>query len=74
MVRRAGILSDFRELEQRRSGVRVASHCIDARQNGARIIVADRLDLCGGDHAIVPRSQRGKTRQVEQYVAAIISR
>ena len=66
IVGRLGVLADFRDVEQRRRGVRIAGHRIDARQDGARIVVSDRLNLCSGDHAIVPRSQRGTARRAEQ--------
>src|SRR3984957_7042108 len=47
IVGRVRVLADFRDVEQRRRGVRIAGHRIDARQNGARIIVSNRLNLCG---------------------------
>jgi hypothetical protein len=66
IVGRTSLLSDFRDVEQRGRGVRVAGHGVDPRQNGSGIVVADFLDVFGGDHAIVPRSQRGKPRRTEQ--------
>ena len=58
IVGRLVVLGDFRNGEQRGRGVWVAGHGVDARQNGAGIGVADRLDFFCGDHAIAPRSRR----------------
>ena len=66
IVGRFVVLGDFRDVEQRRRRVRIAGHRVDAWQDRARVVVADFVDLCGGDHAIVPRSQRGKARWAEQ--------